>query len=356
MRSAWKLLPFVLILSACGGDPIQLPPVDNGSTTGTSSVDGGAEPAARAIFHKDNFSDLSDFAVFQSTSFRCLGDIAKTFRVDGDDYTGVPTAFPYLSGADSLSPTTRPTFLKNVSVDITDTYYSDTQSGVVSTDSCSYRGIASTPDPSSCADFDEAPPAAPAPTVAPTATPSPSPFPTSTPTSSQYYNTRFYRVRDDWCANQGPIRNSDSETSKAYVGGVNIDIDRSQLGANEDLLMLVTYQSWTTHTSWPLVLPETPVTHDKTVLEVNLVSTQSSLANLLAARQPRAWMDYDSSSEPVTLKKIATLEDPFGSLRTEQVYIPLSQSPTADRIRIDRVRGSYQLFQIDLYRLGNRAN
>jgi len=55
------------------------------------------------------------------------------------------------------------------------------------------------------------------------------------------------------------------------------------------------------------------------------------------------------------MKEIATLEDPFGSLRTEQVYIPLSQNALIDRIRIERIRGSFHLFQVDLYRLGNRT-
>jgi hypothetical protein len=347
-----KWIPAVMLLSACGGSPTALDPILSPTNTSTTTVAGGTEPAARAVFQKDNFTDLSDFIVPQLTTFQCLGDMTKTYRVDGDDYTGIPTSFPASSFSDTLLPTTKPAFIKNIAVDMTNTFYIQTQSGVVPTDACTYRGVSGAPDPSSCADFDEALPPAPTPTVAPTATPSPSPIPTSTPTTTEYYNSRYYRVRDDWCTNQGPIRNYDTETSKTYVGGVSIDLDRSQLGAHEDLLMLVTYHALNTHASWPG--PQTD--NDRTILKVNLVTTQSSVDALIGVKQPRPWTYYQSAQTPVVIKEIATLEDPFGSLRTEQVYIPLSQNALVDRIRIDRVRGSYHLYQIDIYRLGNRSN
>lgn len=348
MKNTAYSLAIIIFLSACGGGVTPIASIDPTTTT-TITVAGGTEPAARAIFHKNNFTDLSDFITPQTTGFRCLGDMTKTFRVDGEDFTGVsPIEFPAISSYDTLLPTTKPTFIKNISVDMTNTYYLQTQSAVVAADECSYRGIASAPEPSSCADFDEVLPPAPSPTVAPTATPSPSPIPTSTPSTTEYYNTHYYRVRDDWCTNQGQIRNADTETSKAYVGGVSIDLDRSQLGANEDVLMLVTYHALNTNAAWPGV----QTVNDRTILKVNLIATQASLDTLLGIKQPRAW----AAQSPIYLKEIATLEDPFGSLRTEQVYIPLSQNALVDRIRIDRVRGSYHLYQIDLYRLGNRAN
>jgi hypothetical protein len=57
---------------------------------------------------------------------------------------------------------------------------------------------------------------------------------------------------------------------------------------------------------------------------------------------------------PVQISRLARFEDPFGSLRSESVVIPLSQNALVDRIRIERVRGSFHLYQVDLYRLGNR--
>ena len=227
MSTSLKIILISFALSACGG---ALTPVNMSSTNtaATSSVAGGNEPAARLVFHESNFSKIADFIVPQNTAYQCLGDVINTFRVDSEDYSGAPTLFPYASGVDSLSPTTRPAFIKNISVDMTNTYFAQTVENVSASDRCSYRSTAALP--SSCADFDNPLPPAPTPTVAPTATPSPSPIPISTPTTSEYYNTGFYRVRDDWCTNQGPIRNYDTETSKAYVGGVSIDLDRAYLG------------------------------------------------------------------------------------------------------------------------------
>ena len=89
---------------------------------------------------------------------------------------------------------------------------------------------------------------------------------------------------------------------------------------------------------------------------MDLIGTTLGLDLLLGALQPRAWSDYPSAAMPTYMKRIALLRDPVGSLRTEQIYIPLSENALIDRIRLERVRGSYHLYQIDLYRLGNRSN
>ena len=343
-----------ILLTACGGKLATQP---SGSTNSASAISsrnyaaGETEPAARFIFHKDHFTNLNQFITPVSTYHQCLGDLLKTFYVEGADYSsmasvsGTPAPFPYSVKPDALSPTYWPAFIKNVSVDITQTYFDLSLNNVVQTDSCSYRSSTGvvTP-PSYCADFDTTPATAPTPHVSPT------PTPAATPASTPYFDTDFYRVRDDWCTNQGSILSSDTETSKSYVGGVNIDLDRSELGANEDLLMLVTYLSLDSQSAgWP----SAHGSNDHTVLKVNLVGTGQTLDALLGAKQPRQWNYY--SQAKVYLKEIATLEDPFGTLRTEQVYLPVSQNALIDRVRIDRVRGSYFLFQIDLYRLGNRS-
>ena len=213
--------------------------------------------------------------------------------------------------------------------------------------------------PTVCADFDEQITVTPTPTIAPTPTPTPSPTPSVTPSPTPtpvpsptpFYGSKYYRVKDDYCAGQGPILSANTDTTKTNVGGVNIDIDRTQLGASEDLLMNITYEAYNQNAAWPG--PQS--VQDETILEVNLVGTTLTLENLLGVKQPRAWNDYASGAIPVYFKHIATLRDPLGSLRTEQIYIPLSGNSLIDRIRVERIRGSYHLYQVDLYRLGNRA-
>jgi hypothetical protein len=361
----FSLIFSLIFLAACGGE---FTTKDSSSTTSSTAalLPGESEPAARLIFKDDNFTDITDFYTGPSTSYQCLGDVLKVHYVDGEDFNGTPTALPTPSIADDLLPTNRPAFIRNVSVDITNTYYPVIQSGAIASDNCSYRSSVSAPVSSSCADFDitpdPTPVVAPLPTVPPTPTPTPLPVPSATPSTTQYYDSHYYRVRDDWCTSQGPTISPDPEVTKEGVGGVSIDLDRSLLGANEDLLMLVTYHPLNENSgasNWPantVVAGTANEDTDHTILKVNLVATQLTLENLLKVPQPRTWTYSNTSVYPIYVKNIATLEDPFGSLRTEQVYIPLSQNGLVDRIRIERVRGSYHLFQIDLYRLGNRAD
>ena len=341
----------IAILTACGGNVTPTPSPDAVVSNIGSTIPGGNEMAARFIFHKDNFTDLSDFVIPEQTNSKCLGDLLKTYYTSGDDYSGMPAAFPSTATTDTLNPTTHPTFIKNVSVDITNTYFQNTLPNAVFTDACSYRGIGGAASTSPCADFDEAISAVPTPTLPPIPTPSPWITPIPTPTTPQYYGTKFYRVRDDFCASQGPLLGNNVNTTKTYIGGINIDLDRKSLGNSEDLLMQITYEAYNSNSAWPSV----QYAGDETILEVNLVGTALGLDLLLGAKQPRAWSDYASKSVPTYLKRIALLRDPVGSLRTEQVYIPLSENALIDRIRIDRIRGSYHLYQIDLYRLGNRS-
>jgi hypothetical protein len=345
------LLMGVLPIFGCGQPTF----IDSGASgSSTATTEGSTEPAVRIVFHADHFTDLDDFLSNRATQFSCLGDVTKVFKVNGQDYSGVPSAFASSGIADDFTVTTKPGFLKSVSVDVTRTYHPVTVVDTIQTDSCSYRRQGGSALPTSCADFDRTPAAAPAPTTAPTATPSPAPSPTATPSTTQYYETQFYRVRDDWCTEQGPILSSDIETTKALVGGVNIDIDRDELGDSEDLLMVVTYHALSSNyaaaTNWPGVQGN----QDQTQIKIHLVQTGLAISNLLGIKQPRVWSSYASTSYPVLWTEVATLEDPYGGLRSEQVILPISKDPNIDRIRIDRVRGSFHLFQVDLYRLGNR--
>jgi hypothetical protein len=328
--------------------------------------EGANEPAARFVFHRDHFTDLEDFITHRNTRFNCLGDVLHTFKVNGGDFTTPASlsSFSISDSGDELLPTHRPAFIKNLSVDMTNTFYKETQAYSVQTDACSKRALAESSgplsyangDPSPCADFDWSSAGgqpAPLPTIAPPAVPDPTPVPPMTPAYLQGLN--YYRVRDPWCAYQGHIRNGAVDPTKSYIGGVNIDLDRQALGRGEDLLMLMTYQAFAPGESWPYPATQAMSEADQTRIEIDLIGTGFALDQLLTASQPRAWEDYQNVSQPVYLKTLATLNDPFSQLKTDQVLIPLSENALIDRIRVSRVRGSFHLYQIDLYRLGPRG-
>jgi hypothetical protein len=328
---------------------------------------GATEPSARFIFHRNHFTNLEDFVTPQvGTKFKCLGDVTKTFFTSGGDYSAtfssatwnppIPAAFDMSNQADPFQPTYSPAFVKNVSVDITRTYYPETEKDIVQTDGCSRRNefIA----PSACADFDPGPMGPlPAPTPSP-ALPPPSPTPTpGTPADMNGHN--FYRVRDPWCEGQGAVQSNETELSRAYVGGVNFDLDRRAIGAFEDLLMVITYRSFVSG-EWGSSQGVISMNEDDhTRLRVDLIATGRRLEELLDRKQPRVVGDLaefgGSGKPPILMRRLATLEDPYPSLKSESVLVPLSQNVLVDRIRIERIRGSYQLYQVDLYLLGNRA-
>ncbi len=359
-EARWALLPLLLLGCAREIDPASF----QESAPVATAAPGTDEASARFIFHRDNFTNLEDFVTFQNTGFSCLGDVTKTFRTQGGDYSSSfspswnpLSAIPFeiSNPGDALQPTYKPAFVKNISVDITRTYYAESASGTVQTDACSRRTDSIAPSP--CADFD---PVSTGPLPAP-GSPVPTPTPLPTPVNpADRDGLLFYRVRDPWCLGQGAMQSNEPDLSKAYVGGVNIDLDRKVIGGSEDLLMLITYQSFVEGPSWPYLGGGlTSLTEDDhTKLRVDLIATARGLDELLERKQPRMLGDFAefgaAGAAPILIRSLVTLEDPFSSLKTESVLIPLSGNPLVDRIRIERIRGSYQLYQIDLYRLGDR--
>jgi hypothetical protein len=97
---------------------------------------------------------------------------------------------------------------------------------------------------------------------------------------------------------------------------------------------------------------------DVTRLRVDLIATGRTLDELLDRKQPRVVGDFGefggAGAPPLLVRKLVTLEDPYPSLKTESILVPLSANGLVDRIRLERIRGSYHLYQIDLYLLGNR--
>ena len=143
MKQVISFISLSLAITACGANPTQQFASDeNSNATSTTTVAGVSELATRIIFHKDNFVDLSDFVTTEQTSYKCLGDITRLYYTTGQDYAGAPSIFPVNPDVvDSLAPTTRPSFIKNVSVDITNTYFPLVVSGALQTDACSYRNL-----------------------------------------------------------------------------------------------------------------------------------------------------------------------------------------------------------------------
>ena len=167
------------------------------------------------------------------------------------------------------------------------------------------------------------------------------------PTSG--YNTGFYTTSDENCVGSGPVSTTDSSISKLLVGGVYLDIDRSQLGATENLLLNVTLLPLGPQNENPDHSEMTSA--ESAVFKVHLVSTGQSATALMQQLQPRNLAYANTDRFPEIVQSLSILSPPTGQVRQEQIVIPLAANPTIDRIRIERYSGSAILINASLFRM-----
>ncbi|MGZ3688346.1 MAG: hypothetical protein ACXVBW_08605, partial [Bdellovibrionota bacterium] len=166
------------------------------------------------------------------------------------------------------------------------------------------------------------------------------------------YNTGYYSFFDNQCAKAGPIASPDPEINKLLAGGAYFDIDRTQLGPNENLLLNITYIPLGTNNQDP---NSQQIPSDQTAFfKVHLVRTGQSGDQLRGITQPRYFSYNDQTAFPEIAQEIAILAPPTGQIRQDQVLLPISIDPTIDRIRIERYAGSGILIDASLYRMGYR--
>jgi hypothetical protein len=166
------------------------------------------------------------------------------------------------------------------------------------------------------------------------------------------YGTGSYVLQDDQCAGTGPFATSDSSLSKKYSGGVAIDLDRTQLGSNENVLLQLTYIPLARGSELPG--RKTASELDEPVINIHLLSTDLDRSALQAVFQPRHLFFFDTQEFPRVLDRLSVLAERDGQLREEQVVVPLSAFPSVDRIRIERVTGSAILISVSVQRMGPR--
>jgi hypothetical protein len=166
------------------------------------------------------------------------------------------------------------------------------------------------------------------------------------------YNSGFYSMFDNACAGQGPIATADPAVSKLLAGGAYIDLDRSALGTNENLLLNLTYIPLGSSNLRPDSNHFTAA--ESAVLRVHMIKTGQTQSALQNALQPRHLTYADTNEFPQVAQSIAVMAPPTGQITQEQILLPLSTDPLIDRIRIERYSGSAILLDAALYRMGNK--
>ncbi len=158
------------------------------------------------------------------------------------------------------------------------------------------------------------------------------------------YNTGYYSTFNSSCTNEGPANNG------LNGGGAYFDIDRTQLGPNENLLLNLTFIPLGSSNEGPNSTALT--TADNAQFNIYLVATGLSASSLESAQQPRYYTYYDSLSYPAVVQTLSVISPPTGQLKQEQILIPLTDNPDIDRIRVERATGSAILIDAAIYRMG----
>jgi hypothetical protein len=154
---------------------------------------------------------------------------------------------------------------------------------------------------------------------------------------------------DEACFNQGPVGVPGDAESRKYAGGVYIDLDRSKLGASENLILHLTYLPLGPTHQRPDGQTYSP--SESAIFRVNLVKNNQELINIQSTQQPRHLTYYGDENTPVIVQSLSVTAPPDGSVRQDQVLIPLAATDSSvNRIHIQRVSGSAILIDATLLR------
>jgi hypothetical protein len=164
------------------------------------------------------------------------------------------------------------------------------------------------------------------------------------------YNSGYYTMLDNSCADAGPIATSDPQVSKLLAGGAYIDIDRSKLGAGESVILNLTYIPFGKANQRPD--GERFEANETAQLRVHLVRTGQAADSLRSVLQPRHLAYAATDQFPQVVQTLSVLAPANGEVRQDQLLIPLAIDPGIDRIRIERYSGSAVLIDAGIYRMG----
>lgn len=166
---------------------------------------------------------------------------------------------------------------------------------------------------------------------------------------SSGFNTGYYSLFDRSCAQAGPLATDDAEVNRLLAGGAYFDVDRNELEPDENLLLTVTFLPFGENNRKPGGETFTP--SEQAFFRVHLMSTGFTEESLQQVYQPRHMTFSDEERFPKVVHTLSILAQPTGRVQQEQLLLPLSISPSIDRIRIERYSGSGVLLEATLHRM-----
>ncbi len=269
------------------------------------------DAGVKIIFHQNNFYTFSELNPYTN----CAGDL-KTYFYPINSLNNQPVAFP--SNSTDPNITLKPSFISNVSVDLTDLQIQGASRAAYS---CFSPSKSSLPEKSyRCASFQQ----------------------------TSFENFGFYSFFDRDCEHWGQLQSDTNSMSKLTAGGVYIDLNRTVLGAKENMILHLTY------VPIPIVqtINDDPAYPTWPILKLHLIQTNDLTSDLQKAFQPRHLFYAFDNKYPKVVESLSLLAPQSQQITQEQILLPLSIHPGIDRIRIERYSGSALLIEASLFRTG----
>lgn len=277
----------------------------------------------------------SDFYSLESpNASQCAGN-AKVFR-DPRHSLAEGIAAPFAASSSVAGETLRPAFLVSVSVDLTDTT-EESSVGVYRypANACANKG-GSYPGPSLCAYFDT------------------DANRVLTGQKGAALGTGYYSMNHLNCDGAGPVL----AYPNYYAGGVDIDLDRTEMASNAQMLLTMNWFPMDFANPRPLVTgstaPASRSPDEVAEFQIHLVETEETLDSLQRIFQPRYFSSFLNSARfPIRAKSYALLSRAKAQMTDQQVLLNFGGT-TSNRIRIERIKGDAILGSIRLDLLEGR--
>ena len=123
------------------------------------------------------------------------------------------------------------------------------------------------------------------------------------------------------------------------------------LGSKENLLLTLTYIPLGESNRQPS--GEQFSSSQSAIFKIHLISTNLAEGALMQILQPRYLTFSDPSQFVKKVETLSIIAPPTGTVRQEQILLPISADSSIDRIRIERYSGSAILIDASIFRMGH---
>jgi hypothetical protein len=174
------------------------------------------------------------------------------------------------------------------------------------------------------------------------------------------HGDEYYTITDSACVGQGPVASADVSVNKELVGAIYIDVDRSVLAPNENLLINLRFLPFDQSTKLPgffdnndpnVTVNDTDASsiQDQALIRVQMLNSPLKEADQIQASiQPR--FHEFLSGTPIVGDTFLYVSGATGQVTEKQIHVPISLDSTVNLIKIERIQGSVKFYEMTVSR------